>query len=159
LLWDSAGFTTQSFQACFQALSGKLLRSNFKIFSYYFTLFSRYCNSEWNDETPESWQFERSYPISELNYKHLNNIRYFLNKTIIFSRFFVNSGCFPQVFFQILVVTRSLWDGLLTLPRIFFILMQSHLTKHFVETDKVELDGRVTLSVKPGLSLTHRLLG
>ena len=38
--------------------------------------------------------------------------------------------------------------GFLTLPRIFSILMQSHLTKHFGKTDKVELGDRVTLSVK-----------
>ena len=55
-------------------------------------------------------QFEWNYPISELNHKHLNNIRYFLYAMILFSYFFVNLMFLHrelQVLFQILDITKN----------------------------------------------------
>ena len=86
--------------------------------------------------------------ISELNYKNLNNIKYFVHTMIIFSLVFLNLTSFSyrtSSLFQILEVTKM-----------------SRMTKYVSKAGKVHPGDRVTLLVKfackQELTLT-RLLG
>ena len=73
--------------------------------------------------------FERSYPISELNYKHLNYIRYFLHTMIIFSLFFLEFNVFSIENFKVYCKSCALQRLL-------------HMTKHVIYAGEVDSRNR-----------------
>ena len=88
------------------------------------------------------------YPISELSYKHVNNIRYFLFTMIVFSIF----SWISWVSIEIFKFYFKSW----------MLQRMSRMTKHISKAGKVDLGHIVTPPVKfackPELTLT-RLLG
>ena len=98
----------------------------------------------------QSCHFERYYPVSELNYKHLKNKKLFSVHDDNIFRFFREFNVFSIENFRINI------SNLRPLQRM------SPMTKHVSKAGKVDPGDRLTLPVKfackPELTLT-RLLG